>query len=440
MLSKKQSYLLVFIAVLLNLAIAFYNGFPLFTPDSGAYIDFAFNDRYPEERPVFYSLFIRYFSLNTSLFWVVFFQSMILVVLLHLFVNQIFKIKFYQQLILHTTTVLLTSAPWFVSQIMPDIFTPMLFLAMVLFLKNTKPIMMFLYVPIIIFAIICHNSNLLSATILVFILLIFRNSWMISFKRILYMGTMVLFSWLLASYTNYHAGYGFTPNKMSHVFLMGKFSESGVLKSYLNDKCSQKDYKICEFKDELPNHAWDFVWSNNGPFAKTGGWSQDPKEYKAIIRATFIEPKYLLLHISASIKATLNQVRLPYVGDGLANFDNNSSVYAHIHTNFPKSIPTFESSRQNQSVLDIRLFNELYKYTTPILLILCVVILIVNKNKNQITIFLLGLIFVLVNAFTTASFANVLSRLNSRTLWLMSFICLLILIEYISNKSKKNIN
>ncbi|MDP2174768.1 MAG: hypothetical protein Q8K70_02545 [Bacteroidota bacterium] len=240
----------------------------------------------------------------------------------------------------------------------------------------------------------------------------------------------------MTCFTNYHAGYGFTPNKMSHVFLMGKFSESGVLKTYLNENCNQTPYKICEFKDELPNHAWDFVWSNDGPFSKTGGWSQNPKEYNSIIRATFTQPKYLMLHITESFKATFYQVRLPYIGDGLTNFDEKSSVYEHINRNFPNSITQFESSKQNHSNLDFRVFNEIYKFTTPIIIILCLIILVLYKNKSQLIFYSIGIAFVLINAFTTASFANILSRLNSRVLWIIPFISLVIIIDFIRNKTK----
>jgi hypothetical protein len=439
MMNVVKTFLMLFFLFFLYLFVALYNQFPLFTPDSGAYIDFAFNDRFPEERSVFYSFFIRYFSCFNSLFWVVIFQSIILVVLLHVFINQFFKLSILKQFVIHVSTVILTSVPWFVGQIMPDIFTPILFLSTILFLKTNDIKWGIIYLPILVFAIVCHNSNLLSATIMAILLLFLARKCLIPFKRVLFFSSIVVFSWIMVSYVNFLAGYGFTPNKMSHVFLMGKFSESGVLKTYLNDNCDKIPYQICSFKDELPNHAWDFVWSNDGPFSKSGGWSQNPKEYNQIINATLTQPKYLSMHIWASLKATLNQVRLPYIGDGLSSFDNHSGLYKHIKNNFPQSIKSFEASKQNQTALPFNFFNNLYKYLYTIFIIIALIFIGLKKDKKQLILLCTTMGFILINAFTTASFANVLSRLNSRALWLLPFICLIIIIDSLNKKSRNEV-
>ena len=70
--------------------------------------------------------------------------------------------------------------------------------------------------------------------------------------------------------TNVYAKNRFTLASASHIFLMGKLSENGVLKKYLDKYCTTEPNALCAYKDKLPEHGWDFVWETDGAFANSG--------------------------------------------------------------------------------------------------------------------------------------------------------------------------
>jgi hypothetical protein len=429
------------IATLCLLWVLIYNHFPLFTADSSAYIEHAFNNKIPCDRPVFYSWFIKSISVSNSLWWTVVCQALILALLLGQFIYCFFpQLSPIHKLFIIAATSLLTQAPWYVAQIMPDLFTPILGLSVLLFLNTPDKKKMVLYGFFILLSIISHNSNLISGLVFIVILFIinlFTNQYRLSLKRFMMAMALCLSSWLIVCFTNYKAGNGFTPNHLSHIYLMGKLSENGILKTYLDDKCSTHSYKICPYRSELPNHAWDFIWLPNGPFAQSGGWYQDPTEYQQIIKGTLTEGRYLKMHFKESIKATYQQFLLTYVGDGIVGFNTESGVYNTIKNNYPNSIPEFNNTRQNKGTLAFDFFNNLYKISFYILLIASLLILYISKNRTYFILFLWTFAFTLINAFTTATFANVLARLNSRSIWLLSFVCILIIAHFLVQKTNK---
>ena len=145
------------------------------------------------------------------------------------------------------------------------VITPILFLSTYIYLTqdNTRSEKIIL-VAIILLATLVHNSHYVIST--AFILLIIGLSLtkqyrLTSIKQkcfTLILANLIAWSCLLSS--NYFAGNGFVSARASHVFLMGKLAESGVLKTYLEKACPTRQYKICQYKDNIPPVAWEFVW------------------------------------------------------------------------------------------------------------------------------------------------------------------------------------
>ena len=77
-----QNIVVVFIAALFLSIYAFYNAFPLIFPDSMGYISHGFNNTIPENRPVFYSLFVRHISLNETLWLLIHFYIFLFIAVL----------------------------------------------------------------------------------------------------------------------------------------------------------------------------------------------------------------------------------------------------------------------------------------------------------------------------------------------------------------------
>ena len=122
---------------------ALYNGYPILYSDTGAYVASGMRLDIPMDRPITYGLFIRVTSIGGFTLWtVIASQSAIMVALIQLLLQGIAPEgdrRRIRSLIVIGTLVIFTGLPWVVSQIMADVFTPILVLCAVLLLFIRNP-------------------------------------------------------------------------------------------------------------------------------------------------------------------------------------------------------------------------------------------------------------------------------------------------------------
>jgi len=427
------------------LIFALYNGFPVVMHgDTSTYLESAFDLKVPAERPVFYGLFIRFTSLGATIWGTVFVQCLTLSYLcIRFFSTLLPAISRVHMLALLLVTALSTIASWYAGQLMPDIFTPILFLATYIYItQKNKGWEKVILLVIILVAILVHNSHYIIATLFALLLLcaglvipLFRT---FRPKIIHFLGVSVL-AWACLLGSNYVAGNGFVASRASHVFLVGKLAESGVLKTYLEKACPVKDYKICAYKDNIPPVAWEFVWSiEKSPVFKAGGWDSTRQEYNTIIRDITSRPKYWPFLAYKSVEATMRQVILLNIDEAeelpWRKFDRESHMYTTIARFFPHEINEFEVSRQNLKTLNIPFYDGVYVIIFLLSSLVCMFCLNGEDKKTAFPVYVLVIVFIFTNAFATATFGNVLSRLNSRTVWLLPMVNFAFIYRYVMHR------
>ncbi|MGB4850613.1 MAG: hypothetical protein WBP41_21985 [Saprospiraceae bacterium] len=411
---------------------AFYNGFPIVYSDTSTYIASGFELETPFDRPITYGLFLRFFSLNgLSLWFVIFFQGLILSYLIFLLVRLVTDGKLFLKVGLLTIIFLslFTGVSWTVSQIMPDIFTSIALLCMTLILldKYNRRTLIMLYV-IFFFSVAMHMSHILLFTTL-FISIFFLRKFILPKlnypKRNLQIMTLLFLT--MASVITM----GSAISKSKHVFFMGAMVEHGIVKNYLDDYCDTKQYKLCIYKDSLPDRAYKFVWDEKSPFYKTGGWKQTKHEFNEIIAGTLTHPKFITMHINESFKATLQQLTLFAIGDGNGSFLQGTLLYDRVSKYFSHDLPAYTGSKQSQARLNyLGLFNSLFLIVILLSLLFLLFLMIkftgiLNRHlKIIVIIFFGGLIF---NAWICGTFANSIDRLGAKMIWLIPFTTTIIL-------------
>ncbi|MDX2135534.1 MAG: hypothetical protein SFV52_12125 [Saprospiraceae bacterium] len=431
----------IVIAALLFSAVAFYNGFPLLTSDTGAYINNGYEIYLPEDRPLTYSFFLRYLSLGLTLWLPVLAQGLIISLLVYRICVLAWGERFSGKLfwILAVSTVAFTPVSWYSSQLMPDVFTGVLFLLVWLLYADPKRWNRPWYWIGLVVCNLMHNSHLLimvmlSAGIIAMALRYDRQYLRTAFQLF----GVSLFSMLLVASIHAAGGSGFTLSKGSHVFLVAKLSENGVLKKYLDDNCERYPYRLCAWKDKLPAYAWDFVWNADQPMQQLGGWEGTKTEFKAILRNIAWSPKYYTLLLYKALVDTGRQFVQTQVGDGLTPYGDNSNVYWKIHQYFDHEMPWHQASKQNNNLLGWAGYNWVYWFYL-IVSSACLLFFQDEVKKNPLWVFgyVLLILFLLCNAFVTANFANVLARLQSRAIWVLPFFNLLFLLKYGLGASRK---
>lgn len=422
---------------------AFYNGFPLVTSDTGSYITHAYLNTIPDGRPIGYSIWIKIFSLRLSLWLPIIAQGVTLAFLVY----QIMKVLFHDVLFnskvyyfFASLIIFLTPVTWCASQLMPDIFSAILLLSLFLWFYDDNKLNRIIYSVLIFGSAQMHHSHLFSLLAFSSLLLIysfFKSKDQI--RRSIIMLAFSFFSLIFAGSLHFFAGHGFTLSKRSHVFLLGKMCENGMLQKYLAENCGSKDLKICEFQHSIPNAPWAFIWNEDGPMRKMGGWDATKEEYDYILKDMITSPKYILALGLKSIEHTGRQLAAIGIGDGLNAHGDKSNIFWKVQEHFSHEEAEFLTSKQNISRFRWDAMNGFYYISLSIIVLLGLFYNMTHSMSKRMKIaFSFFFTYAIINAFVTANLANVLARLQTRIMWILPMLIILYIGRiYLLNKAQK---
>ena len=419
---------------------AFVNGYPVVYSDTSTYLASGFGLNPPFDRPITYGLFLRIASLNGLSLWpVIFFQSLILSYLVfRLLEGFMTRNRWYYLAGTGTMLVLalFTGASWTASQVIADLFTPIMVLTLLVILVVHVPRNERILLYILFFlSTAMHISHLSISLMLVALLFIagrIRSLRLDSWFRI--RPLLVALGLTLAAYLVMAPAI----SKSRHVFLMGAMVENGIAKRFLDQQCPGHDYSLCAYKDSLPGKAWEFIWNEDSPFYKIGGWDGTKKEFNAIIRETLTSPKYLLLHIRESMRATGRQLVKFRSGDGNGVFLEGTPLYRRMEKYFPRELQSYRNSMQNRDKLGfLGPWNRLHLVFIVVSLGGLVLLLIRKAKKgSRLTAMLVVLLLaVVINAWSCGTFAGPVDRLGSKMVWLVP---LGVIIGWLAGRSQKS--
>jgi hypothetical protein len=442
----RWSYLIwLLLASLVLLHAGLYNGFPLVTSDTGTYLNSALHLTVPDDRPLTYGLFARAAGLGFSLWFVIFFQCLVLGGLLLRYVREFAPRLTHPaaRLAVLTLGVCATGVSWFSSQLMPDIFTPigLLALALVLLGRTRSLAERAAWLALTLLAGMMHTSNLLTFSLVVIAVGLgaWRGRWFahgLLRKRDWQLATaVVLAGWLALPTLHLAFGGGFTLSRASPAFLMARLSESGVLERFMDRECATGNYAICAYRSKLPNDAISFMWDANSPLNQAGGWNATREEYQRIIVKIARSPRYYPYLASETAQAMLRQLTHVGLGDGLTPFREDTNPYWKVGEYNTYELKEYLSSLQNRNQLTF--FPSLNErvYLAYVLALVAGLLGLGSAAVRRRVGAPTGLLFTVLgagiaaNALVTGALANVLDRLQARTAWLLPFMVLVLAVE-----------
>lgn len=437
--------------ILLGAVIIFcptlFNGYPILHSDSGTYIRCAYTNVVEIDRPLMYSLFIKYTSLYYSLWLSIFAQALLLAGVLYILLKGIInldqKFELYYLGILAILSAF-TGLGWYVAQIMPDVLSSVLIISItcLLFLENLSRLKQIILSLIFIFCCASHFSHQLIAFVvsglLVLLLLSHLNkktTWLTVKKTVLIL-LLSISSYFTVLLVNYSHGGGLTYSRSSHAFLMAHFIESGIVKEFLIENCNQPEFKNCKtclFKDSLENEIDYFLWDYNSSFYKVGGWEHSTNEYNFIISKMLSSPYYLYKNIIYSFKCGLKQLMRNDIGEGLFACGEFTAAGIEIKKHFRGELSTYLKSKQNTEEIFatfklISLFQYILLCFSTFYLIYCFFDRL-EKNKPLKYISLAIAIMIIINSFVTAGLSTVHDRFQARVSWLLIILPIVFIIN-----------
>lgn len=438
------------LAVLILVAPALYNGFPLVFSDTGTYILSGMEGKVPKDRPVMYGLFLAITSARFSLWPVVLAQGAILAFLLSK-VMDVVSLSGHRPLRMLVFLCLsaLTGVGWYCGQLMPDIFAACAVLSSFLLVERKKLDRIHIVVVslLLILSVSVHYSHFLIVLLVCFFQLSKDRFARASLKKLALPGLLALGSLLLVSVTNKALGDSFRISNGGHVFMSARMLNSGVLESFLNDKCGTQNYALCKYKDALPKNGEAMMWDPASPVYQDGGWNATRGAYSEMVKDILTNPKYLGTFLYRSVFSSFSALFQNDVGGGLNSKwyrDPSSPPYTEIANHFPHEIRPYSISRQNGNLWGQELtFNTLNIVVNGVILF-CLLFLVYRMvihakrlDCSMKTLLSLVVFTLLANALVVGTLASSYDRFQARVSWMLPMVVCLIIAKRIAQMSSR---
>jgi hypothetical protein len=452
MATDRRSLLAVPAAAALLLWPALWNGFPIVFADTGTYLSQAIHRYAGWDRPVFYSLFMLPLHLTVTVWPVVVVQALLAAWVLWLvcrtLVPRISGIAFVGGVGLLSVC---TWLPWLVSELMPDLFTPLLVLVLCLLawvserLSSTERLAL---AGLATFMIASQQSSVpLTGVLLAAILacdralsvrrgptrtrpqgvsaIPDRDERPASRRRRLLLVIPAVLAVFGLCVVNLAAHGRFTISPFGDIFLLSRVIYDGPGMAVLRDDCPTANWRLCPFLDSFPPTSDDFLWSHESPLNRAGGAKPVSEEAGAIIRAVLLADP--VGEARAALANTLEQMTRFASGDGLNPWP--AQVSPTIDRDFPaRERAAYASARQQTGSLSVLpLLAQIHRIGALSGALSCVILLpVAFRRRATCTGFLLAVLLALpVSAAITGSLSAPHDRYQARVMWLTPFIAVI---------------
>ncbi len=423
--------LVIAVCVLLLMAPALWNHFPLLQWDTGGYLARWYEGYLVPSRAVTYGLILN--AGAPLAFWpVIVVQSAltIWVVALMLRAHGLGK----RPVLLATTIAALaitSTLPWLTAILLTDIFCGLSVLALYLLLLRGERVRRGERIGLIVLiavAVATHSATylLLAGLLICAALLALVARARIPARRLghgviaLALGAAMVFA---ADYAV--AGrLAWTPGGFALSF--GRMLQDDIVSKYLDAHCPDPRLKLCAYKDVLPRDADEWFWGSPlfdrlGRFAGLGG------EMQTIALESLID--YPGLQFETAVEDTARQLVAVHTGEGVLNSIWHTYRIVELYT--PQLAPAMHAARQQQGDISVADVNRLqYPAALAAMALLPLLLLLAWRGRLPAEIGELAAVVALTllgNAFICGVLSNPHDRYGARVAWLAIFVVLLAL-------------
>ncbi len=352
------------LSALLLLWPAVLNGYPLVFADTGTYLSQAIEHYVGWDRPAIYSVFLLLLHWKVTTWAAVGVQAMLTVYVLDA-VRRAFVPEMPRRLLMPMVALLCvaTPLPWFVGQLMPDLFTSLLALVIAMLVLVPDRFSRVEMSGLALFAawmIAVHLSNLWISVGLLAVLVPLRRplgaSNPFGWRGLRRAVSPILLAVFVLSTINLAAFGRFSVSPFGNVFLLARLVYDGPARVTLETDCTTTRWRLCGYLNTLPPHETRFqtsdmfLWRADGPLARLGGAKRISHEAGQIIVRTIEEhPVAILENSMSNLGRQFFRFRS---GDGLNAWP--AEVGPVLTRSFPVSeFRNFSRSRQNRGLMSV---------------------------------------------------------------------------------------
>lgn len=431
-------------SVLLLLAPAIWNGFPLLFYDSGDYFLRTILGQLNNGRSVVYGAFMA--GLRYPNFWpVAVIQCAVTVWIIYLVLrthglrNRPAVLPLALVGVVAALTAL-TALAWVAGQMMPDLFAALSVLSLYLLLRKRDEVLRFErygLVAVIVFACASHNGTL-AVTLALLSLAVVLHIWQKTLVQRAALKQAAL-AIVLAIFLVPSTGYVFTGNFAwtpgGAGFMFSRLVQDGIAQRYLEDNCPDTKLKLCEVRHFIPHTADDFLWHQGdwGPFAHIGRFEGGADEMRKITIDSVLQ--YPGMHIWTAARSSLQQLTRLRTGDGIVY--DIGFTYGVLDSDAPEMKPAMNASLQRQGKLKV-VFDRLNYVHEPltlasIALLPLLLMLAWRRGNMRDTDWLAATIVaaLLANAFVMGVLSNPNHRYGARLAWTAPLVWSMVLVQFL---------
>lgn len=419
------------VAVFLLLSVAIYNGYPTLFSDTGSYLltgtTFV---AFPPVRAPGYSIFTRFTSLEISAWLTILAQAIIVVYVLRetcaYFIEDDRKIADLCLLASVSALALLTSLPWLVSLLMPDVFAGVVFLSafLLVFAGRLRLIQKISLAAILMISVSTHMSLLPIA--ILFIVAAVALKFAVPRQQdgrtvrtvLAWLLVPVIFSAVTTAALNREMGLGFQVSPSRNDFLLARLFGDGLARDFLRQNCPSPRFAVsCKYLSHLPRTQEEFLFRG----LMYRDLIQHPEEMDRIVRGTLLT--YPVRFVASSASETWHQLTVFRTGDEIRSYGAWRWNYSAMQQVYPAEYSAFQNSRQITGRL-LNLANFAAAIDSKIFwlsFIACVILAWTGRYERVNKVFYAAMLFLVINAAICASLSGVYDRYQSRVVWLMPF-------------------
>jgi hypothetical protein len=427
------SLLPIVLSAALLLWPAVLNGYPIVFDDTGTYLSQAVQHYLGWDRPVFYSLFLLPLHMTLTTWPDIAAQALLVAHTLHLTRRVLLPALSPWWLVPFVGVLTVTTAlPWFASQLMPDVFTPLLILALAMLMFEPERLSRLEHlwlVPFAAFMIAAQQSSVALSLALLLALTPLRRVLgaaaplgRIGLMRLAAPLLLAMAALVSVSLVGFGRAALFP---YGNVFILARVIYDGPGMDVLRRDCPAAGWRLCPFLGRFPATSDQFLWQPGSPIALAGGHKLVSADADAIIAAALrAEPG---TELRAWLSNGVAQLRRFASGDELHACP--TTVTPWIDRDFPSfERAAYAAARQTGGRLAVPDWMQvLHRVVALGGLAGCGVVLVVALCRRHVAGGFAAalLLAVLANAFIAGGFSTPHHRYGSRVMLLTPVVALL---------------
>jgi hypothetical protein len=432
-LDRVRWALAIILSMLVLIAPAIWNQFPLLQYDTGGYLARWYEGTLVPSRAAAYGLLL---NLGVPLgFWPVLLIQSALTVWIIALLLRVHGLGGRPFVLLGVVGALsaLTTLPWLTAILLTDIFCGLGVFALYLLLMRSDAVSGGERIGLM--ALIAFSAATHSATFAVLAVLVacaavlwLRDRERMPFANLRRSGIALALGAVMVFAGNYIVArqIAWTPGGAALSF--GRMLQDGIVNKYLDDHCPDPALRLCAYKNELPRDADMWFWGSK-LFDKLGRFAGLGKEMEKIAIDSVFE--YPGMQIKTAAIAAAKQLAAVHTGEGVVHWVWHT--YFIMHDFVPQQEKNMWAARQQRGKISFVAINQL-QYPMALLAMALLPVFLGLARFNLIPpdiAELAGFVSVtlLANAFVCGVLSNPHDRYGARVVWLASAVAALAVVR-----------